>query len=286
MGALSDRLGRLFNRRLPTVLNVAALLLLTSSLAQWTWQVVPAPAVPGPERIASSAPVESDTYDLRALLDTNLFGEAPRFAEPTPTPVTAIPTSTLDLTLTGVVAAEAESLALIRVNNEPETPFAIGDQIAHGVTLRAVYPDRAIIQRRELTEALLLEDASAALGNAAAVPAPSTAATIDSTGSNSFRVNREFVADQLRNPDIFRQALIVPNAGGGFLVRQIQPGSLYEKLGLKVGDVIRKVNGNDINSVDEVLRLYQELGGVDAVADVELEVLRGGRPEQLRYTVQ
>jgi general secretion pathway protein C len=285
MGALSDRLGRLLNQRLPTVLNVAALLLLTSSLAQWTWQVVPTPAVPGPQRTVS-APAETGTYDLRALLDTNLFGQAARFSEPTQTPVTAIPTSTLDLTLTGVVAAEAESLALIRVNKDPETPFAIGDQIAHGVTLRAVYPDRAIIQRRELTEALLLEDKSAGLGDAAAVPAPSSAGAINSTGDNSFRVNRDFVADQLRNPDIFRQALIVPNAGGGFLVRQIQPGSLYEKLGLKVGDVIRKVNGNDINSVDEVLRLYQELGGVDAVADVELEVLRGGRPEQLRYTVQ
>lgn len=285
MGALSDRLGRLLNQRLPTVLNVAALLLLTSSLAQWTWQVAPAPAVPGPQR-AVSVPAETGTYDLRALLDTNLFGQAARSAEPTQAPVTAIPTSTLDLTLTGVVAAQAESLALIRVNNEPETPFAIGDQIAHGVTLRAVYPDRAIIQRRELTEALLLEDKSAGLGDAAALPTPSTAGAIDSTGGNSFQVNREFVADQLRNPDIFRQALIVPNAGGGFLVRQIQPGSLYEKLGLKVGDVIRKVNGNDINSVDEVLRLYQELGGVDAVADVELEVLRGGRPEQLRYTVQ
>lgn len=285
MGALSDRLGRLLNQRLPTVLNVAALLLLTSSLAQWTWQVVPAPAVPGPQHTVS-APAETGTYDLRALLDTNLFGQAPRFPEPTQTPVTAIPTSTLDLTLTGVVAAEAESLALIRVNKEPETPFAIGDQIAHGVTLRAVYPDRAIIQRRELTEALLLEDMSAGLGDAAPIPIPSSAGAIASTGDNSFRVNREFVADQLRNPDIFRQALIVPNAGGGFLVRQIQPGSLYEKLGLKVGDVIRKVNGNDINSVDEVLRLYQEFGGVDAVADIELEVLRGGRPEQLRYTVQ
>jgi general secretion pathway protein C len=275
----------LFNQRLPTVLNVAALLLLTSSLAQWTWQVVPGPAVPGPQRTVST-PAETGSYDLQTLLAANLFGQPVRPAEPAQTPVTAIPTSTLDLTLTGVVAADTDSLALIRVNNEPETPFAIGDQIAHGVTLRAVYPDRAIIQRRDLTEALLLEDKSAGLGDSAAGFAPSTASPIDSTDGSSFRVNREFVADQLRNPDIFRQALIVPNAGGGFLVRQIQPGSLYEKLGLKVGDVIRKVNGRNINSVDEVLRLYQEFGGVDAIADVELEVLRGGRPEQLNYTVQ
>ena len=285
MGALPERLGRILNQRLPTVLNVAALLLLTSSLAQWTWQLAPAPAVRGPER-AVSAPVAGGTYDVQTLVAARLFGEAARAPKPSETPVAAIPTSTLDLTLTGVVAADTESLALIRVNNEPETPFAIGDQIAHGVTLRAVYSDRAIIQRRDLTEAILLEDKSAGLGDTALAPAAATTASIYSTDGNSFRVNRDFVTEQLRNPDIFRQALIVPNAGGGFLVRQIQPGSLYEKLGLKVGDVIRKVNGSDINSVDEVLRLYQELGGVDAAADVELEVLRGGRPEELRYTIQ
>jgi hypothetical protein len=44
--------------------------------------------------------------------------------------VAAIPTSNLDSvtsiqSLTGVVAAGSESLALIRVNNEPETPFAV-----------------------------------------------------------------------------------------------------------------------------------------------------------------
>ena len=51
MGALSERLGRMLNQRLPTVLNVAALLLLTGSLAQWTWQLAPAPAVRGPQQI-------------------------------------------------------------------------------------------------------------------------------------------------------------------------------------------------------------------------------------------
>jgi general secretion pathway protein C len=287
MGALSDGLRRLLNQRLPAVLNIAALLLLTVSMARWTWQIVPPPAIVVPEA-AVGAQSASAAYDLQGLLDADLFGKAAVAAAPAVTAVAAIPTSNLNLTLTGVVAAGTESLALIRVDNEPETPFAIGDQIARGVTLKEVYPDRAIILRGGAVEALLLEDETAGLGDVSgsAFQPPPTGNVVEPQGNNSYRVDRELVAEQMRDPNIFRQALIVPNAGGGFLVRQIKPGSIYEKLGLRVGDVIRKVNGRNINSVDEALRLYQQLGGLDQVADVELEVLRAGRPEQLRYTVQ
>jgi general secretion pathway protein C len=287
MGALPDGLRRLLNQRLPTVLNIAALLLLTGSMAHWTWQLMPPPAVTVPQGTMVGQSADA-AYDLQGLLNAELFGKAAPAAAPASTTVAAIPTSTLDLTLTGVVAAGSESLALIRVNTEPETPFAIGEQIAHGVTLKEVYPDRAIILRGGAVEALLLEDQTAGLGDlsGAAPQPPPTGNVVEPQGNNSYRVDRELVAEQMRDPDIFRQALIVPNAGGGFLVRQIKPGSIYEKLGLRVGDVIRKVNGRNINSVDEALRLYQQLGGLDQVADVELEVLRGGRPEQLRYTVQ
>ena len=287
MGALSDGLRRLLNQRLPAVLNIAALLLLTVSMARWTWQLVPPPAIIVPQA-AVGGQNASAAYDLQGLLDAELFGKAATAAAPAETAVAAIPTSNLNLTLTGVVAAGNESLALIRVNNDPETPFAIGDQIAHGVTLKEVYPDRAIILRGGAVEALLLEDQTAGLGDVSggAFQPPPTGNVVEPQGNNSYRIDRELVAEQMRDPNIFRQALIVPNAGGGFLVRQIKPGSIYEKLGLRVGDIIRKVNGRNINSVDEALRLYQQLGGLDQVADVELEVQRAGRSEQLRYTVQ
>ena len=285
MGALPDGLRRILNQRLPSVLNIAALLLLTGSMAHWTWQLLPLPEIAVPQG-AVKTPDTGTAYDLQGLLDAELFGKVAPAAVAAAVPtVAAIPTSSLDFTLTGVVAAGSESLALIRVNNEPETPFAIGDQIANGVTLKEVHPDRAIILRGGALEALLLEEQTAGVGDLTPPPPP-TGNVVEPQGNNSYRVDRELVAEQMRDPDIFRQALIVPNAGGGFLVRQIKPGSLYEKLGLRVGDVIRKVNGRNINSVDEALRLYQQLGGLDQVADVELEVLRAGRPEQLRYTVQ
>jgi general secretion pathway protein C len=272
----------------PTALNALAVMVLAASMAQWTWQLLQPPL---PRIIAQTADIgasASGNFDLQGLLAAQLFGQATPDSAPSATPVEQIPASDLNLVLVGVVAAGPESLALIRVEPEPETPFAIGDEISHGVTLRAVYPDRAIIQRRGRTEALLLEDVAASLGDTALASTPAVSAQpgIRAQGGNSFTVDREFVRTELRNPDIFRQALIVPNAGGGFLVRQIQPGSVYAKLGLRVGDVIRKLNGQRINSANEALRLYQQLGGLEQVGAVQMEVMRAGRIEQLEYTIQ
>ncbi len=87
----------------------------------------------------------------------------------------------------------------------------------------------------------------------------------------------------MQKPDFLSQALMVPNAGGGFLVREIQPGSMYEKLGLRVGDVIQSVNGQAVNTVDDVMRLYQQF---ESVANVSVEVRRAGRVETLVYNFQ
>ncbi len=280
---------RHFGSRLPvpTILNIAALLLLSSGMAKWTWQVFapPAPAVP---QTAPAPP--ADRIDIQGLFAAKLFGEVAQAAAPTvEAPVNQIPATALNLVLTGLVAAGADSLALIRVNEDPETPFAVGEEITRGVMLRAVHADRAIIYRRGQLEALLLEDNSAGV---AEVAGPTAASPSENTGvqagnsANSFAVDRDYAVTQMSNPEFLRQALIVPHAGGGFLVRQITPGSVYEQLGLKVGDVIRKANGRTLNNMEDALRLYQQIGGVEKVGEVELEIQRGGRSEQLRYTVQ
>ncbi|MFQ6021146.1 MAG: type II secretion system protein N [Acidiferrobacterales bacterium] len=289
LATLWERLQRMPGQRwLPGILSAAALLLLTASMAQWTWQLIQPPQSRVISQMAGSRGPNAETIDLPALLAANLFGEATFEAAPAPPPVEEIPESSLDMILTGVVAAGAEGFALIRVNNDPETPFAIGDEITHGVILRDVYPDRAIIQRRGITEALLMEDLTASLAEPPSMPDARvpTRGEIRAEGDNVFSVDRNALNEELRNPDLLRQALMVPNAGGGFLVRQIKPGSLYQKLGLRVGDVVRKVNGRDINTLDEALQLYQQLGGAEQVTGVEIEVMRAGRMERLQYTIQ
>ncbi|MEE9598792.1 MAG: type II secretion system protein N [Acidiferrobacterales bacterium] len=287
--ALWESLKQLPDRKwFPVVLNMAAVLLLAYSMAQWTWRIFTPPKTPVVADASALAQTKTATLGIQDLLAGHLFGKTASKVAPTAAPIEDIPESSLNMILTGVVAAGDDSLALIKVNDEPETPFAIGEELTRGVTLQAVYPDRAIIERRGVTEALLLEDAAASLLKTpvAERPASPTRGGIQAQGNNTFTIDRATLNEELNNQDLFRQALIVPNAGGGFLVRQIQPGSLYEKLGLKVGDVIRGVNGRSVNTIDQVLQVYQQLGGVDQLTGVQLEVMRAGQIQQLQYTIQ
>jgi len=234
------------------------------------------------------APIADSAAELRQLLGANLFGQADAAAGQGQSPA-SIPLTSLNLVLTGVMVGIANNYAFISINGANETAFAIGDEILSGATLHAVYPDRAVLRRGGALESLVMKD-SVALPEGAVVTSPqhrkdAPLSGIRSSG-NEFTVERSSLTQQMQKPDFLSQALIVPNAGGGFLVREVQPGSVYEKLGMRIGDVIRSVNGQPINNMEEVMKLYQQLGGINKVSNVAIEVTRGGRTESLQYNIE
>lgn len=276
-------------RWFPLAINLFVLVLLTWTLASWTWRVFTPATAPAP--IAPRSNAQAATFDLPTLLNAQLFGASPAVSGPAN--VEAIPLSSLNLVLTGVVSAGKKSLALIRADSQPEAPFAVGDEILSGVVLDRVYADRVVILRGGVAESLLLEGTENAPA-AAPTSAPASRASprannranniVRQQSANSYVVQRQGLNEQMRQPqELLRQSLMVPNAGGGFLVREIQAGSLYEKLGLRVGDVIRSANGQPINTLEDAVKLYQQSA---SLGSVNLEVVRNGKPEQLQYTLQ
>src|SRR3990170_3721840 len=119
--------------------NVVALLLLASQLADLTWRM--------------TSPKAAD-----------LFGHAAG----TPASGENVPVSSLNLSLSGIVAAGAGSIALIGVAGAPAEPFAIGQEIVPGVVLQTAYADRVLIRRGAAVESLVLETSAplAAMGAA------------------------------------------------------------------------------------------------------------------------
>jgi general secretion pathway protein C len=275
------------SRWTPIVINVLAMLLLTYSLAQWSWRLMePAPVLTD---LRPSAPMVDSATELRQLLSANLFGQADVTASQNLSP-SSIPLTSLNLVLTGVMVGGSNNFAFISINGANETAFGLGDEILSGATLHAVYPDRAVLRRGGALESLVLKD-SLALPEGSIIMSPqyrndAPLSGIRGSGGNSFTVERSTLTQQMQRPEFLSQALMVPNAGGGFLVREIQPGSVYEKLGMRTGDVIRSINGQPINNMEEVMRLYQQLGGISQAGNVAVEVTRGGRTESLQYNIE
>ncbi len=287
LAAQKPDLGQLLNRIAtsrwtPVVVNLAALVLLAYSLAQWTWRLMTPASNPVAAPIQS--PVQDSGAALRELLAANLFGViAPGQGGFSPD---ALPLTSLNLVLTGVMVRGKDSFALIKIDGGEEQAVVIGQEVTAGAKLHAVYPDRAILARNGVYESLILKESAEALAPGSIVSSAPRANDFSNTvrgSGNQFTVNRQSMVQQMQRPEFLSQALIVPNAGGGFLVREVQPGSIYEKLGVRVGDVIRGVNGQPVNNMDDVMKMYQQLGGLQASGNVAIEVTRAGRSENLNY---
>lgn len=268
---------------LPGVLNAGMLLLLTASLAQWTWLMVKPPLPPLVVAPPPPAPATS-TFSLQPLLAAHLFGQVSQ--ELTGGRLDNLPLSSLNLVLTGVIASASGGYALISVNAQPQEPFAVGQTITANAVLQAVYPDRVVIRRNGTLESLMLEGIDKSPpgqgtppSTAYRPPAP-VAEVVRETAANHYTVERDQLAAQMRTPEFLKQATMVPSNNGGFVVRQMQPGSLYQKLGLRTGDVIKSINGQPLNTADDAMRLYQQVANINSV---QIEVLRGGKPEYLYY---
>ena len=267
----------LTQRWLPTVVNLGALLILITAVVSWAWSVFKPPAPAASAVVANRA----ETLNLQPLLDAHLFGRSARGPGGS---TESIPISSLNLVVMGVVAVAGSGYAMISVDGRPQESYAVGQDIIGGAILQSVLRDRVLIQRGGATESLMLQDTIKPLeGVSSYIPPVAQTPPIQQHGEKQFQVTREEVNKQMRSPDFLSQARLIPNPGGGFLVREIKPGSVYEKLGLRTGDVIRAVNGTPVNNADDAMKFYQQLAELN---NVRLEVVRAGQIEQLQYNLQ
>jgi general secretion pathway protein C len=81
---------------------------------------------------------------------------------------------------------------------------------------------------------------------------------------------------------VMRQARIRPRSNGMY-ISSIRRGSIFQRLGLKNGDIIQGVDGKQINSVDDAMNFYNSLKSGTRVA---LGLKRRGRPLTITYRIR
>ena len=83
------------------------------------------------------------------------------------------------------------------------------------------------------------------------------------------------------------EARIVPyfenGESKGFKLYSIKPNSLIAKVGIMNGDIIRKVNGYDINSPEKALQVYSLLKSENRIS---IDITRNGRPKTFEYEIK
>lgn len=203
------------------------------------------------------------------------------------------PRTSLPLVLTGLMTDSADpgrSACLIRCTEPPARTsaslFQAGDTACNLAEIRQIGPEAVVIRnlRADRLELLVLPEAGppAALRAVAAETPVEPVVVNEASGVVSVDVSKTAVDQYLMNlSDLLASAQAVPRVraapGGrqvvdGFELRQIRAGSVVEKVGLKDGDVLLGVNGEPLDGLPTVLRLF---GQAQAAGQATLTVLRG-----------
>ncbi|MGA9521379.1 MAG: type II secretion system protein GspC [Myxococcaceae bacterium] len=129
---------------------------------------------------------------------------------------------------------------------------------------------------------------AAQVAKAPAGPKSNLGEGIRAVNENEYEVPRNEIDKTLSNlNDIAMQARIVPSfkdgVAQGFKLFSIRPDSIYSKIGVQNGDVIKRINGFDLNSPEKALEVYSKLKEANRV-DLELE--RNGSTIRKTYNIR
>ena len=106
--------------------------------------------------------------------------------------------------------------------------------------------------------------------------------------SEKIILKRSFVNNAIGNMNnLVKQIKIKPylskGKSSGFLVSRIKHNSLFQKMGLKNGDIIMKIDGKEIKSINDALKTYHN---INAISDINIELQRKGKTKEINYHVQ
>lgn len=125
----------------------------------------------------------------------------------------------------------------------------------------------------------------------AAVPsdaAPSTQSTDSSGGTEHISLHRGEMMDQLKDINtVIRSLLVSPlfvdGNFQGYRVARMQENSPVRQLGLQPGDIINRINGEELSSPEV---LFGMLSKIDEINAVSIDVTRGGEKKTLFVEIQ
>ncbi len=292
------------DKRLPIIVTVLAIVLLTHSLASLTWKLVP---VPETEGITSGiarpqiAPTSRSTNQPLAnkISQWHLFGKY-EVQKPKPKPklVEDAPETRLNLKLRGVFASEdkSQARAIIADAKGVDDSYAIGDEVPGGAILSDIFADKVILERNGQFETLKLPIEVAPSAVAGTSPRPSTSSRspsssmppIDTATADQSEILRHYRDALLNDPQSVMGAVRVQpyNKNGKLEGYRIRPGKdrqLLNKFGLRSGDIVKSVNGVPLDNPIKALEVLRDLSSASSVT---IDVERNGTPRSFTFQVQ
>ena len=286
--------------------------IVTTVVAEWRRPVPPLPEV--------KAPKSSKRFvrQISAIADRNLAGTAKEVVEEIE-PVEAdseeldpsgeVMKSGLNARVIATVLFEHQAwdFALIEDGLRRKTFIGhVGDALFPKnelFTVMTIEEDRVIIREGSSPRLTYLEKEKVSdpgVSSSSSTPSSSSSpndksdinkrilAGVKKKGAGKYEISRESIDTVLSNMSaLSTDARVVPDFKGGkqrgFKLFSIKPKSVFSKIGLKNGDVLKTVNGYTLSSPDKILEVYGKLKDSEQIS---IEVLRRGKPRNFEYSIR
>lgn len=166
--------------------------------------------------------------------------------------------------------------------------YGIGDMIM-GAQVLTISAYEVKIRRADGEEEVIKMSTDVTKGAKKASKAKSDDDGITKDGDNKYTVDQSLVDQYLGDLEgISKLGRAIPHRGSdgsidGYRLSGIRRGTAGEKLGIRNGDIVHKVNGYDLTSMSEAMKAFQELQKEDSF---NFELTRRGKKQTMEYDVR
>jgi general secretion pathway protein C len=199
--------------------------------------------------------------------------------------------TSLKLKLWGTVTGDPEtSYAVIEnTQNRQQNLYRVGDSVQNA-TLKLILRSKVVLTHNGRDEMLAMEKIQPS-GRTPARRVARRSVAPQPGGIRTQRVSlrRSMITDAMQDVSkLMTEIKISPHLGedgqpSGLAVSNIKPNSIFRRMGLRNGDVLKSIDGQDIRTVDDALRLYESMKSADSIS---LQIQRRGRDRNIEYNIR
>jgi general secretion pathway protein C len=268
----------------PRLLSLALAALIAVELVRIAISLFGSTPVKSPQPVLANASVhrQSSALDIQSVISAHLFGVA--VADPAAQDPENAPTSSANLVLAGTIATQdpKHGVAII-TDGGPAKVYSVGDNVG-GASLHSVYMDHVILDRAGSLETLLLPRL---LLSTPRGPPPARRIGLGDARTAAAVDNIRHMVQQ--DPSILDQVMrTVPsydNAAGKLRGFRAYPGrnrAIFNKLGLKPGDLVTAINGTALDDPQHSQEVFNTIQSSDHVT---VTIERGGQKQDISLNI-
>jgi len=250
----------------------------------------------------SSSPVELSHPPLAeytAITKRNIFNSSTEEQEAAPVvenklDLEKLKQTDLKLKLWGTVTGQNEGAYAVIEDTKArqQNLFRTGDSIQNAV-VKLILREKVVLKVGDNDEILAMEENIGKGGRSRAgrrdARSPTSGKKLPvSSYPRKIKLKGDQIAKSMENlGEFMEQATLRPHIedgqAAGISITGIKPNAIFRKMRLRNGDIITGVNGDSIDSVEDALKVVEQLS---SGSEIQLQIKRRGREQSLDYSIE